>query len=61
VTGSHTAQADLRRYIEKHRPAHVKQIVGYETVDHPSESQLVALDRTYFLKYDRTAGTPMPT
>ncbi len=61
VTGSQQAQADFRHYVEKHRPALAKQIVGYETVDHPSEAQLVAMARKYFLKYDRMAGTPTPT
>ena len=61
VTGSHQVQADLRHYIEKHRPQLALQIVGYETVDHPSENQLVALARKYFLKHDRMSGTPTPS
>ena len=61
VAGSHTAQADFRHYADKHRPETAKRIVGYETVDHPSEAQLVALARQYFLKYDRMAGTPVPS
>lgn len=61
VVGSKTAQADFRHYVEKHRPALVKQVVGYETVDHPTPNQLVAFARQYFLKYDRMAGTPTPT
>lgn len=61
MTGSHQAQADLRHYVEKHRPHLAQQIVGYETVDHPSENQLVALARKYFLKYDRMSGTPTPS
>ena len=61
VTGSHTATADFKHYDDKHRAETAKQIVGYETVDHPSEAQLVALARKYFLKYDRMAGTPTPT
>jgi stalled ribosome rescue protein Dom34 len=61
VAGSHTAQADFRHYVEKHRPATARVIVGYETVDHPTENQLVAMARKYFLKYDRMAGTPTPT
>ena len=60
VTGSKTAQADFRHYVEKHRPALVKQVVGYETVDHPSDKQLVALARPYFLKHDRMNGVPTP-
>lgn len=61
VTGSRTSLADFRHYAEKHRAETAKQIVGYEAVDHPSEAQLVALARKYFLKYDRMAGTPTPT
>jgi stalled ribosome rescue protein Dom34 len=61
ITGAHTSLADLRHYVAKHRPQVAPRIVGYETVDHPSENQLVAFARKYFLKYDRMAGTPTPT
>lgn len=57
VTGSKTAQADFKHYLEKHRPNQVASVVGYETVDHPSDKQLIALARQYFLKYDRMNGT----
>ncbi len=45
VTGSHTAQADFRHYVDKHRPALAPRIAGWETVDHPTQAQLVALGR----------------
>lgn len=61
VVGSRTALADFRHYVDKHRPQTAKHVVGYETVDHPSDGQLVALARQYFLKYDRMSGTPTPT
>lgn len=61
VTGSSVATADFRHYVEKHRAQTAKCIVGYEITDHPSENQLVALARKYFLKYDRMAGTPTPS
>jgi len=61
VAGSHTAQADFRHYVEKHRPALAAHIAAYETVDHPSDNQLVALARAFFLKHDRMAGLPAPT
>ena len=61
VAGAHTAQADFKHYVEKHRPAVAAQIVGYETVDHPSDNQLVAQARDYFVKYDRMNGVPTPT
>jgi stalled ribosome rescue protein Dom34 len=61
VTGSHTVQADFKHYVGKHRVALEKVIVGWETVDHPSEGQLVALAKKYFVKHDRMAGIPTPT
>jgi stalled ribosome rescue protein Dom34 len=60
VTGSHQAMADFRHYVDKHRPALAPHIVGWETVDRPTQAQLVALARQYFLKYDRMSGTPTP-
>ncbi len=53
ITGSRTAIADFRHYAEKHRPHTAARIVGYEVVDHPTENQLVAAARKYFLKYDK--------
>jgi stalled ribosome rescue protein Dom34 len=61
VTGSHQAMADFRHYVDKHRPALAPHIVGWETVDKPTQGQLVALARQYFLKYDRMSGTPTPS
>lgn len=57
VTGSNTSLADFRHYVEKHRPAVLKQVVGWETVDHPTDGQLVAFARQYFDRYDRLAHT----
>jgi hypothetical protein len=61
VVGGHTGLADFRRYVDKHRPLTAKCIVGYDVVDHPTENQLVALARTYFVKYDKMVGTSVPT
>lgn len=61
LTGSKTALADFRHYVEKHRPALAPRICGWEVVDHPTEPQLVAMARRYFVKYDRMSGTPTPT
>jgi stalled ribosome rescue protein Dom34 len=60
VTGSHTAMADFRHYVEKHRPQTAARICGSEIVDHPTDNQLVALARKYFLKHDQmTGGAPI--
>ncbi|MDQ6830340.1 MAG: hypothetical protein M3081_15895 [Gemmatimonadota bacterium] len=48
VTGPHLAQTAFRHYVDKHRPAVSKQIAGWETVDHPSEGELVAMGRKFF-------------
>ena len=58
VVGPHTAQADFKHYVDKHRPETAKRVVGYETADYPTENQLVALARKYFLKHDGTSGAP---
>ena len=57
VAGGHTSQADFRHYVEKHRPHLTKQIVAWDTVDHPSEGQLLALAKKHFDKLDKMAGT----
>ena len=61
VVGSKTGLADFKHYADKHRAEISQHIVGYESVDHPTDPQLIALARKYFLKYDRMAGTPTPT
>jgi stalled ribosome rescue protein Dom34 len=52
VTGSKTALADFRHYAEKHRMPIATCIVAYESVDQPSQQQLLALARRYFLRYN---------
>ena len=61
AVGPSTGVADFPHYVRKHRPELVPRIVDFQTVDHPTENQLVALARKYFLKYDRMAGTPTPS
>ena len=61
VTGPQTGIKDFQHYAMKHRPDTARHLVCYETTDHPSEAQLVALARRFFLKYDRNAGVPTPS
>ena len=61
MTGPRTGLADFDHYVRKHRPEIAGQLVGSEIVDHPSENQLVAMARSFFLKHDRMAGIPTPT
>jgi stalled ribosome rescue protein Dom34 len=61
VTGPGTGISDFEHYAKKHRPETARHVVAYETTDHPTEAQLVAMARKYFLKHDRMSGTPTPT
>lgn len=56
VAGHHTAQTDFRHYLDKHRPQVARQVVGWETVDRPSDGQLAALARKFFEKHDQMLG-----
>ena len=48
VVGPSVTKLRLLRYVAKHDPALEARIVGLETVDHPSDRQLVAHVRQYF-------------
>src|SRR5262249_10598551 len=53
VTGPANAKTELIKHISQHDPTLMKIIVGVETVDHPSDGQLVAYARRYFKAEDR--------
>jgi hypothetical protein len=48
VFGPSTAKLQLVNYAHEHAPALVPKIVGLETVDHPTDAQLVAYVKHYF-------------
>ena len=53
VTGPANAKTELIKHISKHDPRLMNVIAGVETVDHPSDGQLVAYARQYFIAVDR--------
>lgn len=53
ITGPGNAKSELVKHIEKHDPKLKKLIAAVETVDHPSDGQLVAHARKYFKAADR--------
>ncbi|MRD49264.1 hypothetical protein [Caenimonas koreensis] len=57
VVGGHQGLADFRHYVDKHKPQTAARICDYQVVDHPSENELVALARKYFVKHDKMTGT----
>ena len=57
IAGSRLSQDAFRHFVEKHRPEVARQIAGWETVDHPTDGELLALARKFFLAHDRLVGT----
>lgn len=53
VTGPANAKDELVKHIKRHDPTLAKAIVGTETVDHPTDAQLIAFARRYFRAADR--------
>jgi len=49
VVGPSSAKLDFVRHAHQHHPSLDKKIVGVETLDHPTDNQLVAYVRHYFL------------
>jgi stalled ribosome rescue protein Dom34 len=53
IAGPANAKTELIKHISQHDANLMKIIVGVETVDHPSDAQLVAYARRYFKAEDR--------
>lgn len=52
ITGPGNAKNELMNHVKKHDPKLMKAILGVETVDHPTDGQLVAYARKYFKSAD---------
>ena len=48
VTGPANAKTEFVKHIERHAPALGAKIAGVETIDHPTDGELVAHARKYF-------------
>jgi len=53
VVGPAQAKLQLVKHIHAHDAALVPKLIGVETVDHPTDAQLVAYARKYFRAKDR--------
>ena len=60
VVGPGHAKLELIKHIHAHDHGMVDKVVGVETVDHPSDGQLVAYARNYFIAKDRMLEHPLP-
>ncbi len=57
VVGPAQAKLQLIKHIHAHDHGLIDKVVGVETVDHPTDGQLVAYARKYFLAKDHMLGT----
>lgn len=53
IVGPASAKLQLVKHIHAHDPGMVDKIMGVETVDHPSDGQVVAYARKYFAAKDQ--------
>jgi peptide subunit release factor 1 (eRF1) len=53
IAGPANAKTELVKHIHHHSPKLMSAIVGVETVDHPSDAQLIVHARKYFKAADR--------
>lgn len=56
VCGAGSAKLDFVKHVHAHHARLVDKIVGVETVDHPTDRQLVAYARKYFVRVDALKG-----
>ena len=56
IVGPADAKLRLVKHIERNHPAMSVRVVGVETVDHPSDGQLLAHARQYFQAADLLRG-----
>jgi len=53
IVGPATAKLELVKHIHRHCPQMVDRVIGIESVDHPTDGQLLAHARAYFRAADR--------
>jgi stalled ribosome rescue protein Dom34 len=54
VCGPGSAKTEFMQHMEHHDHAVARKVVKVETVDHPSDGQVVAAARKFFKAFDRT-------
>ena len=60
ITGPGTAKVAFEKYVQDRHPDVAQRIVGVETLDHPSDGELVAYARKYFKRVDQLGPRRRP-
>jgi stalled ribosome rescue protein Dom34 len=53
VTGPAQAKAELMEWMRRHAPQTAAKVLGVETLDHPTNGEIVAFAKRYFRARDR--------
>jgi stalled ribosome rescue protein Dom34 len=53
IVGPSSAKLELLRHLQQHAPATAARVVSVETVDHPSDGELLKFARRHFAADDR--------
>ena len=61
IVGPANAKLAFSKHVHKHHASLVDHLIGLETVDHPTDGQLLAHAKKYFVAADHMAGIPTPT
>ena len=61
IVGPGSAKLELMKHAAKHDHPTAEKVVGIETVDHPSDGQLLAYAKQYFAKVDALKGSTVIT
>jgi stalled ribosome rescue protein Dom34 len=56
ILGPGSAKTELVKHAAAHDPVAFRAIVGVETVDHPTDAQIIAYAKTYFVGVDNMKG-----
>jgi stalled ribosome rescue protein Dom34 len=58
LVGPSSAKLEFLKYVQAHDHALGPKVIGVETVDHPTDGQLIAYAKKYFERTDRTSSAP---
>ena len=58
LVGPGQAKVAFRHHVDSHRADFARRVVGIESLDHPTEGELLAFARKYFVKIDQMLGLP---
>ena len=57
LVGPGQAKVALRHHVDQHRREFAQRVVGLESLDHPTDGELLGFAKKYFVKADPMLGT----